>query len=440
MRKGTLRDFSSWLPIYEAKDQAGTRSKEALEQVFGPVKHVPDFIEFSRDGEPAQVAHLFADKRGNTFSFNYTNSGELYSVDLYPSGSVKPTVTLYANGSSDDQMVKALANKLSLKEAKSGSDEDDVVITYDTGKQEHLKMPKHGPAPKHHEEPEEEPAAKIKAAETQITEEKPKPKKGQQVQGLPMGKSSSGVPLDTDYEFGDPSTIFKDLEKYTELVGRGIQPALLICGSAGVGKSFKVNKTLQGQGLERNKDYFVIKGKATAAGMYIKLFENNGKLTIFDDCDSVFDDDNGVNILKGALDSDEVREISWTGAHPIKSPTTGAVIPSSFEFTGQAMFITNRSKKSLSSVLGPIKSRSFVIEVALAPSDMIEYIKGLLPTMMKGEPTELKEFAFKLIQKVAAKNPTVDMNLRTMQKAVKIVKYVDDLADAKRMIEQQCTA
>lgn len=400
-----IRSFSEWSPIYEGKDNAGNRAKEALSVAFGEVVHVPDFIEFGRQGEPKQTSHLFGDKSGNNFSFNFTASGELYSVDVYPKGADEASITLYANGADVTQMVNALVKKLGVA-VKEAVEMDDVEIEYKDGKRKKLQMV---------------------ASSPKITEVKPKPKNTQKVKDISV-----------DYEYGDPKTMFKDLVKYTEMVAKTIQPALLICGSGGVGKSFKVNQTLNNLNLTRGTDYFVIKGKATAAGMYIKLFENNGKLTIFDDCDSIFDDDNGVNILKGALDSDEVREISWNGAHSIKSPTTGETIPSTFNYTGQAIFITNRSKKSLSAVLGPIKSRAFVIEVALSPADMVDYIKGLLPTMMKDEPVSLKNFAFKIIQSVAKQNPEMELNLRTMLKAVKIIKYVEDLADAKRMIAQQC--
>ena len=101
-------------------------------------------------------------------------------------------------------------------------------------------------------------------------------------------------------------------------------------------------------------------------------------------------------------------------------------------------FIKFISKKSLGSILAPIKSRTFVIEVALSPEDMVEYIKGLLPTMMKEEPMSLKNFAFRIIQSVAKQNPEIDLNLRTMIKAIKIVKYIEDLDDVTRMIAQQC--
>lgn len=415
-----IRSFSDWTVLYEGKDNTGNKAKEALSTLFGDVLYVPNFINFKRDGEPNQVSHLFGDKLGNNFSFNYTEtSGELFSVDLYPKGSTKSTVTLYANGADEKQMAEALNKKIGKKiqESKNANtDTDDVVINYKDGHHERIQMP----SDKKNIE------KNIEKTTSQITEVKPPKQK--------LKTKDESI----DYEYGDPKTIFKDLEKYTEMVAKTIQPGLLVCGSAGVGKSFKINKTLAKFGFVRDKDYFVIKGKATAAGMYIKLFENNGKLTMFDDCDSVFDDENGVNILKGALDSDDVREISWTGAHPIKSPTTGQPIPASFVFTGQAIFVTNRSKKSLGSILAPIKSRTFVIEVALSPEDMVEYIKELLPTMMKEEPMSLKNFAFRIIQSVAKQNPEIDLNLRTMIKAIKIVKYIEDLDDAKRMIAQQC--
>ncbi len=45
--------------------------------------------------------------------------------------------------------------------------------------------------------------------------------------------------------------------------------------------------------------------------MYRTLIEQINGLTIFDDCDAVVEDKNGINMLKGALDTDPVREISY---------------------------------------------------------------------------------------------------------------------------------
>lgn len=70
-------------------------------------------------------------------------------------------------------------------------------------------------------------------------------------------------------------------------------------------------KTIKKLGLTEGKDYIIKKGKITTLSMYRTLIEQIDGLVIFDDCDSVVDDSNAVNMLKGALDTDPIREISY---------------------------------------------------------------------------------------------------------------------------------
>lgn len=87
--------------------------------------------------------------------------------------------------------------------------------------------------------------------------------------------------------------------------------SLLITGAPSSGKTFVVMQTLIKELGLKPGEYVVKKGRITALSMYRTLIENIDGLLIFDDCDSVVDDKNGVNMLKGALDTDAVREVSY---------------------------------------------------------------------------------------------------------------------------------
>jgi hypothetical protein len=87
--------------------------------------------------------------------------------------------------------------------------------------------------------------------------------------------------------------------------------------------TFRVMKTIKELGLKDGEDYIVKKGKITARSLYRVLIEQISGLAIFDDCDSVVEDKSGINMLKGALDTDPIREVSYdvhgllnTGAMP----------------------------------------------------------------------------------------------------------------------------
>jgi hypothetical protein len=115
-----------------------------------------------------------------------------------------------------------------------------------------------------------------------------------------------------------PKTLFNDMTNLVDMVQSGVSPSLIISGMPGLGKTFLTTKKLKDGGFKEGVDYIHVKGRSTAAGMFITLYENSDKLIIFDDCDSVFKDKDAVNLLKGALDSYDKRTISWLAAKPLK--------------------------------------------------------------------------------------------------------------------------
>ena len=97
----------------------------------------------------------------------------------------------------------------------------------------------------------------------------------------------------------DPEIMFSNLKNLTKMVAKGLQPSLVVTGMAGMGKTHVVKQTLEEAGLKESTDFVHFKGRATAAGLYITLYENSDKIIVLDDCDSVFKDDDAINILKG---------------------------------------------------------------------------------------------------------------------------------------------
>jgi hypothetical protein len=134
---------------------------------------------------------------------------------------------------------------------------------------------------------------------------------------------------------------FEFLEDLTSMVITGVTPSLVVTGGAGNGKTNCVKRTINDNQL-KDSDFIFFKGYSTARGLYNTLYDNNGKLIIFDDCDSVLEDKVSQNILKSALDSYEDRTISW-----MSKLSKGDVYPTHFNFTGRIIFISNKSKESI---------------------------------------------------------------------------------------------
>lgn len=439
-----LMDFDSFC-MNESNTHAESQDVRGIVNLamgdrFGRLFFVPDFETFERPGEPKQTAWLVGTEDGRSFMLNFADN-KLYSVDIWPSGEDSAERTVYAGGESMSDVLSAVARFGSANESS-----EEVLLYIDSPDEdeyaeESKPTVKSEPATKS-EEPK--PTVKSEPVRTKkLKSSEPKEKTefdglAAQVPVVPSVAKNPGTQdarLKTEYEFQDPDTIFNDLRTYTRMVIDGTQPAMLVTGSPGVGKSFIITDELKKSGMKRDVDFYHVKGKSTAAGMYQTLYEQNGKLIVFDDMDSIFDDPNAINILKGALDSDEVREIAWIANRPLKT-ASGEDVPARFDFTGRVIFISNLAQKNVDPA---IKSRSFVVEVALSPEDMVKYIEGLFDEVMPYDRVSTKRYALDAIKKAASENPDVQINMRTFVKAVKIVKSVKDRTVADRMIRQQCS-
>jgi hypothetical protein len=215
------------------------------------------------------------------------------------------------------------------------------------------------------------------------------------------------------------------------MVGRGIQPSLVITGGAGMGKTHLVKNTLEGMGLRESYDFVHFKGRATAAGLFITLYENSDKIIVLDDCDSVFRDDDAVNILKGALDSYDTRKISYITTKALKDEF-GAEVPRHFEFSGRIIFISNISQSKLDEA---IRSRSFVADVDLTTEQMFARMEQLMAKMESKIPMAAKQQALEYMKELDKEFDGLEINLRSFIKAARICAM--GFENPKMMIAEQ---
>jgi hypothetical protein len=232
----------------------------------------------------------------------------------------------------------------------------------------------------------------------------------------------------------DPQVMFNNLERLTKMVGRGIQPSLVLTGMAGVGKTHLVKETLKGMGLTESSDFVHFKGRTTAAGLYITLYNNSNKIVVFDDCDSVFKDDDAVNILKAALDSYDTRRISYISSKPLKDEF-GNPLPSQFEFTGRIIFISNINQSKLDEA---IRSRSFVADITMNTTQMFQRMEQLMDSMERSIPLPAKQRALEIMKSLDAQYAGIEVNLRSFIKAARICAMGFD--NAEEMVAEQIIA
>jgi len=138
---------------------------------------------------------------------------------------------------------------------------------------------------------------------------------------------------------------FKMLEDLTGAAKKGKIKSLIISGPAGVGKSHGVERKLSKHNIlstlsEKEVPYTVIKGAMSPIGLYKALYKYReaGKVVVFDDTDTIFEDTLMLNILKAALDSKAKRTICWNTESRVLDREG---IPDRFDFEASAIFLTN---------------------------------------------------------------------------------------------------
>lgn len=210
------------------------------------------------------------------------------------------------------------------------------------------------------------------------------------------------------------------------------------------------NPIRMAEGIHLNKDnydYVKITGNVSAVEMYKKLFEHNEKIVVFDDCDSVLEDDNAVNVLKGALDTSGDGTIEWAtkgnistdydnlkGTKPIidiKGKKVGNGVPKRFKFTGTVLFISNKVHKQMPQAL---LSRALTVDLTMNAEETIDRMEDIYPKMKFKDPKgnnievskEDRKDAFEFLKKYKNDLNTSDLNMRTFTKVALIKKTIEE--------------
>jgi replication-associated recombination protein RarA len=210
---------------------------------------------------------------------------------------------------------------------------------------------------------------------------------------------------------------FKFISQFVDLLATKKINSFILTGSGGLGKTHSVLEGLKAKGLKEDTiaqdgDFIFIRGYSTAKALYRTLWEQNGKVIIFDDADSVHKDPIGANILKAALGSEDKRVISWGAEFPESES-----LPNRFEFRGRIVFISNLSQQQFPQAL---LSRSMRVDLTLNTAEKIERINDVFNTI-DGEVDE-KEEVLSFIEQYA--EVASDLNIRSALNILKLKRDV----------------
>jgi hypothetical protein len=241
--------------------------------------------------------------------------------------------------------------------------------------------------------------------------------------------------------------------------------------------TFTIMKTVNEMGMVKGKDYVKLSGKASPIEIYKTLFMyRDGGLVIFDDLDSMWRNEDAANILKAALDTSPIREISWVSnqtvnvskmddarkqvlfkqidaqlnsdvAPPLEDddddddPDADETLkrrkrkkkdeppsadpskikyPSMFDFKGRVVFISNLKKEEFDTA---ILSRSAKINMDLSPAQVLERMRKILPTLGGTDVSiELKEELLEQLLKLHGEGEITAVTMREFIKGLDIVR------------------
>ncbi len=219
---------------------------------------------------------------------------------------------------------------------------------------------------------------------------------------------------------------FDYIREVVRMVINGVNPSALITGRSGVGKTYMVQDELKRAGLKKDEDYLFVSGHSSAFGLYKLLHDNRDHFIVLDDCDSCFSDAKSVNILKAALDSYDVRRVSWISDRTNDNED----IDPYFDFEGRIIFISNLYASRIDDA---ICSRAFCMDLRMTNAEVTEHMQNLINDIEPGISLEIKQEVLDFISSIASNFKAY--GLRTFIQSIRIRSGIDKNSDWRTMIK-----
>lgn len=252
-------------------------------------------------------------------------------------------------------------------------------------------------------------------------------------------------------KMGDIDHRFRAFAMFTNQVVKKKSKSMIAYGTGGVGKTYTVTRQLEAAGKkafddevnvpgDEDYDYIKITGKMTAPQLYKALYEHNGKILLFDDCDSVLRDGSAINLFKGALDTSGDGTIAYGTSAGVKGEENedgeSTKIPKRFKFNGQVIFISNLPPDQ---VPQPLKSRALKVDLTMNKQQTIDRIRKIAEHPVTKQYTNLHfpgidKYSHKDLSDVidyleSNKDHIGDLNVRTVGKMLGIKQEAAEMGE-----------
>jgi hypothetical protein len=257
---------------------------------------------------------------------------------------------------------------------------------------------------------------------------------------------SEAIDLSDDEILDSQRQRFRTLDRMAFGVVAGKVRSMIVSGPAGIGKTYTVEGILEGAAAEAKIKYEKISGFVKPTGLFKALWNNRHEncVILIDDADSAFDDEVALNLLKAALDTNKRRMISWR-SEKIFMDEVGEEIPSSFEYRGSMVFITNKNfeqviaqGKAMAPHFQALISRSFYLDLNFESTR--EYVLRIVDVLKntdmaysigltESDTSYLVEFIKKNQKRMR------ELSLRILLKAANLLAFADSREDFESMAE-----
>lgn len=242
-------------------------------------------------------------------------------------------------------------------------------------------------------------------------------------------------------------TRFEILDEMSQAAIGGNIRALILQGPPGIGKSYGVVTQMEKASMFDNiagrpPRYEVVKGFMTPIALYCKLYSHSdpGHVLVFDDCDSILEDEESLNVLKAALDSSKSRRVYWGSDSKILRREG---VPDSFDFRGTVIFITNQkldgqrdSKRTAH--LNALQSRCHFLDLKMnSVRECLIWIRHVVSSSRMLEEYGLNKFQADEIVEFMRDNQTQLREL-SLRMAVKIADLVKISANWQNLARATC--
>lgn len=241
---------------------------------------------------------------------------------------------------------------------------------------------------------------------------------------------------------------FRTLTRMTDGVIAGQVRSVIVSGPAGIGKTYTIEGMLESAASEESITYTPVRGFIKATGLYKLMWENReeNQVILLDDCDSAFQDEVSLNLLKAALDTSKKRVLSWRSEKNF-SDDAGENVPNEFEYKGSIVFITNlnfeqmiASGNKLAPHMSALISRSFYIDLNMNARECMLRIKDVLASTDMAYTLGLsKKQSEQLVNYVESNFSRMrELSLRMVVKLAKVMAFTSDVEDFMDVAEVTC--